>query len=280
MDKYELINITNYNPSGTTLFKPGRSDREEVRYWKCRNRENCEAYKRGRCIMFYHPLASDICPYGIKEKVIGFTKSARKCGELERKARAKYSDLFYALKEETGFAKIGEYVLLPISYIRDVRTPFMSENSDFWYERNDKLINHKYYTAKTIKKLCEYRPYTLFNCREITDYRKKILPEFLERLKKYDWKMYQEVLKIHPEAESIANEFSYIGKRALLSTLSAGKVKLKTDLCEWDGETIKFLGNPVLFGVKGTYYLKPDSNVVATICDEKTITGNTLLADD
>lgn len=280
MNKYELINITNYNPSSATLFKPGRSDREEIRYWKCRNKKHCEAYKRGRCIMFYHLLVSDSCPYGIKEKVVGFTKLARKCGELERKARNEYPDLFYALKEETGFAQIGEYVLLPISYIRDVRNPFMSKNSDFWYEQNDRLINAKYYNANIIRKLCVYRPNALFSGYEIEAYRKKVLPEFLERLKKYDWQMYQEVLKIYPEAENIANEFSYIGRNALLNTLSPGKVKIKTDLCEWDGETIKFLGNPVLFGAKGTYYLKPDSNVVATICDEKTITGNTLLVDD
>lgn len=279
MNKYELINITNYNPSSATLFKPGRSDREEIRYWKCRNKKHCEAYKRGRCIMFYHLLVSDSCPYGIKEKVVGFTKLARKCGELERKARNEYPDLFYALKEETGFARIGDYVLFPISYLCGVRNPFPPDD-DFCFEKNEKLINIKYYTPNIIKQLCTYRPYTLFNNREIKNYRQEILPEFLERLKKYDWKMYQEVLKIYPEAESIANEFSYIGKKALLSTLSAGKVKLKTDLCEWDGETIKFLGNPVLFGVKGTYYLKPDSSAVATICDEKTITGNTLLVDD
>ena len=280
MSQYDLINITNYNPSVTTLFKPSRSDREEIRYWKCRNKKHCQAYKRGRCIMFHHILVSNSCPYGIKEKIVGFTKSARKCGELERKAKREYPDLFYALKEETGFARIGEYVLLPISYIRDVRNPFMSENSDFWYDSNDRLINAKYYTADVIRKLCVYRPKELFSGYEIEAYREKVLPEFLERLKKYDWQMYQELLKIYPEAENIANEFSYIGRRALLSTLSAGKVKIKTDLCEWDGETIRYLGIPVLFGVKGRYYLKPDSSVVATICDEKTITGETLLVDD
>lgn len=280
MSKYEVINITNFNPNKTSLFKIDGAAREEISYWKCCNKENCEAYKRGRCIMFSGIFKVSRCPYGIREKKVGFTKRANKCGELERKARNEYPDLFYALKEETGFARIGEYVLLPISYIRDVRNPFMSKNSDFWYDSNDRLINAKYYTADVIRKLCVYRPKALFSGYEIEAYREKVLPEFLERLKKYDWQMYQELLKIYPEAENIANEFSYIGRKALLSTLSAGKVKIKTDLCEWDGETIRYLGIPVLFGVKGRYYLKPDSSVVATICDEKTITGETLLVDD
>lgn len=280
MSKYEVINITNFNPNKTSLFKIDGAAREEISYWKCCNKENCEAYKRGRCIMFSSIFKVSRCPYGIREKKVGFTKRANKCGNLEREARKKYPDLFYALKVENNFSKIGDYILFPLPYLsRGLRNPFMDQDDDFWCKCNDKLINQKYYKPDIIKQLCIYKPRALFTDREIIDYQNK-LPEFLERLKKYDWKMFQELLKIYPEAENIANKFSYIGKKVLLSTLSVGKVKIKENLCEWDGETIKFLENSILFGVKGTYYLKPDSDVVATICDEKTITGETLLIDD
>lgn len=275
---YEIINITGYNPNNS-IFKTGRSDREEIKYWKCCNKENCEAYKNGRCVMFYKLFMDTSCPYGFIEKNVGFTKASRKCGELNRKAKSKYPDKYFILKDETGFAKIGQYIFIPISYIRDVRNPFYSKESDFWYQNNERMINIKYYTPEMLKQLCLYRPLTFFSATEIKDYQDKVLPEFLQRLKRYDINMYQELLEIYPEAESIANKFSFIGKKAMLDSLSIGKIKLNTHLCEWNGKIVKFLDNPVLFGEKGVYYFEPDPNAVATICDEKTVNENTIIID-
>lgn len=278
MVDYELINITNYNPK-QSLFKASRSDREEIRYWKCCNKENCEAYKNRKCIMFYHPFSCDGCPYGRKEKEVGYTKSSRKCGELERKAREKYPDKFHVLKEQFSFAKIGDYILLPITYLLNVGNPFMSCDSDFWCDKNKKLISLKYYTPEIMKQLCVYQPITLFNRSVIKQYQNEVLPEFLQKLKRYDNQMFQDLLKIYPEAESKANSYSLVGKMALLSTLSKGKVRLGTHLCKWDGEIIEFLDNPVFLGQKGVYYLKPDINATATIYEENTINEDTVLVD-
>ena len=273
---FELINITNYNPN-TTFFKTSASDREEITYWYCNNKGNCEAFKNGNCIMFNKLFASSACPYGKKKKTVGFTKRARKCGELEREAKKTNSDKFYALKEQMNFARIGDYVLLPIiDYCLYMsRYPFYPTDSDFWCKDNKQLINANYFNAETISKLCEYTPIAYMSNQEITKYKNKLLPEFLYKLQKYDNYLFKEACQLNPLVKDIAEKFSPIGKKAKLASLSRGKVKLGTHPCDWNGEIITFLDVPVLFGQKGLYYFKPNSDAVAEIVDECTVNDNT-----
>ena len=272
-----MINITNYNPNHALFVN--KNDREKITYWKCCNKDNCEAYKNGRCIMFYHIFDIDTCPYGKKETQIGFTKAARKCGSLELMAKSKHPDLFFKLKEQMTFARIGEYLFFPISCLFNSRNPFKPLDSDFFCKSTRKLIKATYYNAEILKELCEYVPLTKFSYGVIEQYQKKYLPEFLQKLKLYDKQMYQELINIYPQSEEIAKTFSFIGKKAMLSTLSSGKVKLGNNMCEWDGRIIKFLGIPVLFGQKGEYFYKPNQQATAEICDETTVNENTVLID-
>lgn len=274
----EVINITCFNPKHS-IFKVSQSEREEVNYWYCSNKENCEAYQNGKCIMFYQLFSNGSCPYGKRKREVGYTKRSIKCGNLELEAKKKYPDKFYVLKEQIGFAKIGDYIYMPISHIFNVKNPFMSKDGNFWYANNEKLISIEYYTPQIIKQLCLYKPYPWFGYSEIKQYQEKVLPEFLQKLKRYDGDMYNKLLEIYPEAESKADSFSYIGKHALLSSLSKGKVKVGIHPCEWDGHKIKFLDNPVLFSFKGTYYSIPDPEASVTICEYETVNENTILID-
>lgn len=275
MSGYELINITNYNPNHC-IFKSGNNEREEITYWWCNNKDKCEAYKNNKCIMFNQLFGYTQCPYGKKEKIIGFTKKARKCGELERQAKVEYADKFYVLDEQTGFSKIGDYINLPIRYVYDVKNTFKEDIIDFWGNKGT-LIDRKYFNANILKELCEFKPYPLFGYNEISDYQNKVIPEFLYKLRLYDKDLYKELVEIYPEAKTKIEKFSPVGKKALLYSLSNGIVKMGTHKCFWNGEIVEFLDNPVFFGEKGKYFMKPEKDVKATIFEEKTVNENTIL---
>lgn len=277
---YEIINVTCFNPKEPSIFKSDKSDRERVTYWECSNKNNCEAFKNKSCIMFENFLTLTHCPYGQKIKQTGYTKAARSCGTLSREAKTQYPDKISCLNDVHTICKIGDYIYLDLPFIYNTRHPFRPHNDEFWGNgKNEKLINIKYYTPEIIKELCEYRPRTLFNDSVISDYKNKTIPEFLFRLKRYDKEMFNQLLTIYPEADDIANSFSFKGKKAVLRTLKNGRVKINgSDICYWDGETLTFERDcPVLFGVKGKYYCKPNEDVTVTIIDNDTVDDNTII---
>ncbi len=270
-----LINITYFNPNESFLVKAGKSDRERVTYWHCNNTENCEAYKAGRCVMFDGIFSVGRCPYGTKEKKIGFTKAARACGQLSREAKAKYPDLCYVLNRVNNFYRIGDYIFFPIGYIYKAR--FREWNSDFWGGEN--LVHIKYYTPEILKEICEFRPRAWLSDKEITTYQTKEIPMFLYKLKKYDEDMYNRLVEIYPDAETKLSSLSFVGKDAKLSTLKHGKVKVGTHVCDWDGEKLTYSRNPTIGGVNGTYYCIPDNDAYVEVLHNDTVTEETIFKE-
>ena len=87
MKDYEIINVQYYDPRQPNIFvKSTRSDREFVKYYFCNNKENCDLYKNKSCVL-KTGLWGGSCPYGKISQTDGFTKAARKCGDLIKKAK-------------------------------------------------------------------------------------------------------------------------------------------------------------------------------------------------
>lgn len=277
MRLYEVINVTYYNPKDCHIFKVDRSERERVHYYRCSNKENCELYKNGTCVLLgYDGLISHSkCPYGYVEEIVGKTKSAKSCGDLSRQAKTEFEDFLYKLKEPKSFGIVGDYIYFPIIYIKNYNNTFAKETEDFYYENSSKLINKKYYTKETFKRLCEYRPMSLMS-GIIKDYRKKVLPMFLRKLRTYDIKMFTSLCEIYPDANKIVEEVSFIGKNAKLKTLKNGTVKAGSYKCEWDGEKLIFIDDIYVYNLKGKFYCLPSDEAVVEVVDNETVCDETI----
>ena len=67
IENYKPICFTYYNPS--RIFKSGKNARERVSVYKCSNCENCNAYKKKKCVML-NGIWGHSCPYGTIEKKV------------------------------------------------------------------------------------------------------------------------------------------------------------------------------------------------------------------
>ncbi|MGN0005324.1 MAG: hypothetical protein ACI37Z_05080 [Candidatus Gastranaerophilaceae bacterium] len=277
MKDYEIISVQYCDPRQPSLFvKSTRSDREFVKYYLCNNKENCELYKNKSCVMKCG-LYGGRCPYGKVSQTEGYTKAARKCGYLIKKAKDTYPDKLYAVKEPKRIGFVGDYVYTGLPFIYDCRTPFRPKDSDFWCGKE--LINSKYFTPEIIVELIKYKPYPWFGYNPIESYKDKYLPEFCFQLKKYMPDMYNQVKDICPEIEKIA-DISFIGKKAKLNTFLPGEIILGSDVFNWDGK-ILVLTKPKYsrpYKVNGKICIEPDNEVVE-IYDNNTVDENTVFVD-
>lgn len=267
---YKAINFTYYNPR-TSIFKSGKSDRERVSVYKCINCENCNAYKKKRCVMLNGLWGHD-CPYGVIERKEGFTKAASKCGDLVRKYKEKYDNVGYALKTLNFVCEIGDYVYLGLPHLNGYNNPI--RNNDFFID--DDMIKKEDFTPEFVVELIKYKPYALMG-GVITSYRKEYIPKFCDQLKRLMPDMYEKVCVIYPEIEQIVENIDYIGKMAKLITLLPGKVKLSTDILEWDGELLHGKGKQISFWKLDDekVIIIPNKNTMVTIYDNSTVTEET-----
>lgn len=152
---YKPICFTYYDPK-TSIFKSDRHDRERVSVYKCSNCENCNAYKKKKCVML-NGIWRHSCPYGTIEKKEGFTKAARKCGYLVSEYKGKYGDVEYALKSLNFVCEIGDYVFLGLPHLNGYNNPI--RNSDFFVD--DDMIKKDDFTPEFVVELIKYKPYAL-----------------------------------------------------------------------------------------------------------------------
>lgn len=267
---YKPICFTYYDPK-TSIFKSDRHDRERVSVYKCSNCENCNAYKKKKCVML-NGLWRHKCPYGTIEKKEGFTKAARKCGYLVSEYKEKYGDVEYALKPLNFVCEIGDYVYLGLPHLNGYNNPI--RNSDFFVD--DDMIKKDDFTPEFVVELIKYKPYALMG-GVISSYQKEYVPKFCDQLKRFMSDMYTRVCEIYPEIRSLVENIDYTGKRAKLMTLLPGEVKLSTDILQWDGELLHGKGKQISFWKLDDekVIIIPNENTVVTIYDNSTVTDET-----
>lgn len=152
ISNYISINFTYYNPRNS-LFKAGKSDRERVTVYTCNNSKSCDACKRNKCVMM-NGLYSRSCPYGQIKREEGYTKAARRCGELIQKRKNEYGNVEVFKKALKFVCYIGDYVYLPLSYLIKYSNS-IRENS--FLKENGDIIRKEDFTPEFIVELLKFR---------------------------------------------------------------------------------------------------------------------------
>lgn len=277
MSDYIPINLTYYDPRHS-LFKAGKSDRERVTLYTCNNTENCDAFKRGKCVML-NGLISHFCPYGKTHTETGYTKAARKCGILIEKRKAQYEDIKYS-KDRLGFlCNIGDYVYLPLPHLRNYCNSI--REVDFFICYDNDIIRKEDFTPEFIVELIEYRPRALIG-GEITSYQREEVPKFCAQLKRYMPELFEAVEKIYPEINDRIQYIDYRGKKAKVKTLLPGKVRLSTEVVEWDGKTLRASGRQISFWElhDEEVTIIPNDDTYVKIVSNSTVTDETEFKDE
>lgn len=270
-----MIVIGDYKPIYFTYYDPnyyqGMADYYShekycVFVYKCNNCDNCDAYKRKRCVMLNKSEYK--CPHCEIEKNESFDRN------LIRKYREKYGDIEDALKPLDFVCRIADCVYIGVTY--------HLYNNTIFYDNfvGEKIIKETSFTPEFIVKLIKYIPGKLLD-GEITSYQDKLVIKFCDQLKRFMPDMYKRVYEIYPSIESISAKVDYIGKRAKLITLLPGEVKLSTDVLEWDGELLHGKGKQISFWKLDDEEVTiiPNKNTMVTIYDNSTVTEETELEE-
>lgn len=217
------------------------------------------------------------CPYGRVERKEGFTKSARKCGELIRNMLSKYGEVAYATKDLKFVCYIGDYVYLNLPHLINYSNSIRDNN---FFIDND-LIKRENFTPEFIVELINYQPRALMG-GIISSYQTESVPKFCTQLKRYLPDMYEKVKKIYSEIDNLIENINYIGKRAKLITLLPGEVKLSTNVLQWDGKLLHAKGSHLLFWKMKDedVTIIPTDKTVVEIYDNTTVTDDTELEDE
>lgn len=261
---YKPICFTYYDPN----YYQGMADyysheKDRVFVYKCNNCDNCDAYKRKRCVMLNK--SGYKCPYCEIEKNESFD------GSLIRKYRKRYGDIENALKPLDFVCRIADCVYIGV--------PYYLYNNTINYDNfvSEKIIKETSFTPEFIVKLIKYIPCELLD-GEITSYQDKLVIKFCDQLKRFMPDMYKKVYEIYPTIESMAARADYIGDKAKLTTLRPGKVKLSTDIFEWNGKLLHGKGKQLSYDWElddEEVIIIPNENTMVTICDNSTVTEET-----
>lgn len=275
MSNYEPINLTYYDPRNS-FFKAGKSDREKVSLYTCCNKNNCDAYKRKKCVML-NGLWGHQCPYGKINRREGYTKAAKNCGKLVGEYKQRYGDVAYAVSSLGFICNIGDYVFLNLPHLDNYVNPI--RNNEFFVSED--MIKKEYFTPEFVVELIKFRPRAVFG-GEITSYQKEEIPKFCTQLKRYMLDMYKKVMSIFPEIENLVNNIDYSGKYAKVKTLLPGKVALGIHTLKWDGDKILAKGKQqTSWGLTDEeIVITPNDNTYVKIIDNSTVTDETEFRDE
>ena len=212
-------------------------------------------------------------PYFKVKYTEGRTKNARSHGDIVRKFKKNYPKLQDKLKSTAPTTKLlnfGDYIFINLLFINNYVNPIV--NKENWY--NEQYIKKEFFNEEFIRELIDYRPLDLFNHREITNYQKEELPEFLRALSLFDNELYNKSTKGTAFEDK---PISYIGLKARLNTLKPGKVLYKynftKDEFSWDGE---LLSRTKKLDDGSTLLVKPSSEATVEIVDNKTVSSGTV----
>ena len=267
-----MIVIGDYKPIYFTYYDPnyyqGMADYYShekycVFVYKCNNCDNCDAYKRKRCVMLNKSEYK--CPHCEIEKNESFDES------LIRKYRERYGDIEDALKPLDFVCRIADCVYIGI--------PYYLYNNTIYYDNfvGENIIKETSFTPEFIVKLIKYIPGKLLD-GEITSYQDKLVIKFCDQLKRFMPDMYKRVYEIYPSIELIAAKVDYTGEKAKLISLLPGKIKLSIDTFEWDGKVLHGKGKQLSYNWRlndEEVSIIPNENTVVTICDNSTVTDET-----
>lgn len=277
----DIINVALYG--GKSIFG-GKEEPLIAEIIYCDKYKKCSYYRNNTCLN----VGFKQCDFGYIEKVKGYTSRAKKYHEFKSRwmKHEKYNKLKLANKK---LGIIDDVVVIPYSYF----TINEKEDGDIEIFTNPfihklNFIKLEKLTTKLIKRICDYKPTSLFG-KEIKDYKRKCVPLFLSHLKEILPDKYSEFISNYPK---YADRINYVGRIAYLKTINPSYVCYRSEtnpeLNEkwyWDGEYLHFIeGHVSKVFVTDNYEviefkLKPSDKSTIVITDNEQVNENTIFVD-
>ena len=211
-------------------------------------------------------------PYFTVKKTHGRTYKARTHGNIVKKFEKNYPELKDKLAEtKRVLLDFGEYIFIDLPHINNYVNPIVTGEKQY----NEQYIRKEFFNEELIREFIKYKPRDLIGRSEITDYQEENLPAFLNALSLFDEELYDNSIK---NTDFEDKQADYVGLQAKLPTLIPGKVLytyyISGEEFDWDGETLTKT-KEVKDGSSLTISVKPSSNAVVEILENKTVTSET-----
>lgn len=266
----EIIHVHIYDPMHSIFGdKNGKSSCFII---KCNNFENCGLYKRGECALIGNIFHKE-CPYSFYTKETGFTRRANSFYTWMNKKEKQYKEhLDKLISYKDIMTEVGDYIFLPYYNMnRNEKVSFFSE----------KFISKENFTIDNIISMCEFKPKTLLFDKEIKDYREKEIPKFLKHLSEIIPDTYKKLCKEYERAKTSVDGYSYIGRKAILSTITPN-VRALVDCHKahwrWDGKYLTSNDSKASFMLANKFSeirIRPEGNCEIEITDNGQVNKNT-----
>lgn len=265
MSEKQLVHFNLFNPEHAA------NTRAEVQTITCSCPDNCELFTRQECALLYQLRST--CPYGIYRRETGYTRRSKQYFAWCREQKTRYKDVGF-LNVPSIMGRVGEYIFLPYSYMD-------SFDSLPWDSHFLKLSD---FTVDTVIFLVKARPQDRFG-GELTSYQKEVPPKFLKHLSECMPTLFQQVIAQSDDAKRRFQEFSNIGRRAVLDTLTPS-VGMLQDIYGgqwiWDGEVLRSKNSHAAFLLVSKWkeiWLVPEPGQVVKITEEGQVNAQTQFID-
>lgn len=229
-----LIDV--YLTGGKSIFG-GKESPLEAHEVYCDNSDKCSLYKNEQCLNHRTPLASPHCKLGNVVNIKGYTSRAQKYSTFKSKytSNDKYDCLTYP--NTNNLAIIGDTVFI---YLTFAKVTLNKETDNYYTTRTNYICESGYvpmnkFNTDLIYNIATFKPRALLG-GFISDYKDKIIPDFLLSLSKLMPAIHDEFIAKYPEWNLAPN---YIGKTAYVNSLKPG-TKFIEHKTEWlyDGEYV------------------------------------------
>lgn len=221
-------------------------------------------------------------PYFKMERTEGFTRKAKRHGDMRRKMQNEHPDTKDTLTRIA--AKVmdyNDYVYLNVAFLENEVNSFakIEENKEAFFNAN--FVYKQAFTAAFLEKLIDYKPRSLFDRGVITTYHERELPALFAEIKIKYPALYKEVLETSSWLKEHDEALTYVGKQATVHSLNPGPVTVTLSFIdkvtfEWDGTTLtsnRQLDN----GEWLTQSITPSKDMVVTICNDCVVGEDTQL---
>lgn len=205
MSESKVIASRVIDPRQPALFyKPKKSDPARHLTITC-SCEACPLRDRGECATL--GVFGGFCPYGTHRDEDGPTRRSSKFGLWIKERREMYPGVGWDVGLTTNkLAFVGDYVFVPYAHA-DMCKAIKFRGS---------FISRQDWTLANVLTLIDHRPQSLFG-GEITDYRAKSVPLFIQHIRELDPEMWRQLIAERPSLDVAPN---YVGRKALVKTLA------------------------------------------------------------
>lgn len=255
-----------------SIFPSDKTRQAYVKVMYCKQCQNCEAYKAGKCYEINN-VSFNHCPFytcfiydGVTKRskyYYSFINTAKKVFEISDNSIVRR---LYRLNN-TSLIGDGNYIYLNLSHLNNYVNPIIEELGII----REHFIPVENFTPETVQKLLNFKPKALMG-GTITTYAENDLPQFVRDLRIYFPDLYDKVVK-DTNYVNMEHRISFVGKKAYLKTLKPGKVKFNYKIWEWNGEKLCIKGKNFDGNLEDDELIEltPKENTCVEIIDNDTV---------